>query len=102
MRGDEVTVGDVIDYRGATATVVEAWTDQQDAPIRKAPVGCIIEWTDENGTPQRTRLVWPELTASERRRPDQDPAGLSDEQVLARLPDALASAPLEPATDLGV
>lgn len=92
MRGDELTVSDVIDYRGHPATVVETWVDQADAPVRSAPVGCIIEWVDEQGNLPRTRLVWPELTWDEQRRPDA--GGLTDAEVLAQLSTDLDALPV--------
>ena len=82
MRGDELTVGQVIDWRGFPATVVEAWAHQDESEIDKAPVGAIIEWT-ENGQVNRCRIWWPDLTFEERSK-------LNDEAVEALLPTDLA------------
>jgi len=91
IRGDTLEIGQVIDWRGHPATVLEAWQTQDDAPIKKAPVGAIIEW-EENGEICRCRIVWPDLTATERRRPEE--GGLSVEEVEVLLPTALDESPV--------
>lgn len=102
MRADEISVGQVIDYRGSPATVIRAWKNGEGAAKGiTEPVGVEIEWecADIPGIVQRTRLVWPELTAGERlanKRGDWiDPetgevSSLSDEEF-----DALYAARLE-------
>lgn len=65
-RADELQLGDVIDWRGQPATVVEVWTspEQADKGIPE-PVGCVIEFTNDGGAGEqvRCRLVWPESDA---------------------------------------
>lgn len=90
----DVAVGDVFDYRGHDATITACWQTQDDSPIKRAPVGIEFTWVDENGNVQNTRMVWPDLTFAERKNPEQDPRGLTDEQVEAQLVDDLAALPI--------
>jgi hypothetical protein len=93
ISADQLLVGDVIDFRGHPARVIAAWNDQRNSPIRKAPIGCEIEWVDndspdpETHQPNRTRLVWPDLTADERR-------SLTPAEIAALLAADLAARPL--------
>lgn len=78
MDHTKLKVGQVIDYRGQPATVIECWTCPEDAPSeftyklppkpgakrtdppnwRTYQAGAVIEWNDEKGNPQRCRLLW--------------------------------------------
>lgn len=70
VRADQIQVGDVINYRGARAEVVGAWSDETKSPIRRAVVGVEIAWTvvraDGSVEPARTSLTWPDWTTEER------------------------------------
>lgn len=55
-RADELTVGDIVDYRGFPATVLEV-----SAGLK---VEVVIEWDEANAT-HRCRITYPILTANE-------------------------------------
>lgn len=80
----DIEPGMVINYRGAPATVALVWKSETDPRARgiRDPMGMEIEWTDEEGRAQRTRLVWPELDTGEQAQmealaPDERSAALA-------------------------
>ena len=58
---DKINVGDTILFRGHAATVKRVWRTVAESPIKLAACGVEIDWVDKNGTPQSTRLSFPEL-----------------------------------------
>lgn len=62
---EEISTGNVVDYRGAAATVTHVWTNWTGAPCGiPNQAGMVIEW-EEGGETKRCRLVWPEFSAPE-------------------------------------
>lgn len=55
-RADSLIVGDVVDYRGFAATVLEVSVGRK--------VDVVIEWDEANAT-HRCRITYPLLTANE-------------------------------------
>ena len=55
-RADDLTVGDVVDYRGFPATVLEVSVGRK--------VDVVIQW-DEAGSTHNCRITYPLLTANE-------------------------------------
>lgn len=92
----DIKSGDVIDYRGARATVMAVWTSQEDSPLRNmvSPVGIEIAWVDpDNGQANMTRLVWPNVEPVDANLTDH--RRLSDDDIKERLTDDLGKRPVK-------
>lgn len=89
----EIEQGAVISYRGNRATVALVWKSDADPRAKgiRDPMGMEIEWTDEEGRPQRTRLVWPELNSAEQAQIDALPTEERDATLAQRLADDIAA-----------
>lgn len=86
---NDITVGDVIDYRGFPARVSHVWKAEGDPRERGItdPMGMVIEWVDGGGNEQRTRIVWPDFSAPEQAELD----AMSEEDRAAAVDARLAT-----------
>lgn len=89
-RADTIQRGDIIDYRGHRAYVIDTQDTAAPDGIRY-PVWFVIEWTDEQGHDHLTRLVWPEVPIDELpgKANHTDPDGFDPEAFAATLAEQL-------------
>lgn len=96
MTADQVAAGTVINYRGKPATIAYAWkTLAARTKSFVEPVGIEFTWIDDSGNTQRTRMVWPVLTPTQRwllrnlRWPEANPQTITPAQRLTIIQNLL-------------